>query len=58
MYIRSSTRKNNSARSSQRGIRWPAGRVVCGADALSDPGAGAGLAGSEGDLDSGCWDMF
>jgi hypothetical protein len=74
MYMRNSTRKNNSARSSQRGIRcgapppddaaFPGRRPEPGsawypaAGASSGPGVGAGFAGNEGDVNSGCWDIL
>jgi hypothetical protein len=60
MYIRSSTRKNSSARSSQRGIRSGAGGTTsnAGEAASACPGWEAGLAGNESDIDSGCWDIL
>jgi hypothetical protein len=73
MYILSNTRKNNSARTSQCGIRcgaWCGGG--CGAGRISDtepdaevgtepdanPGAEAGFGKSEGVVSSGCWDIL
>jgi hypothetical protein len=56
MYIRKSTRKNSSARSSQRGIRCVAGSgatASTGAGPSVCPGSGAGLAGNEGEISSG-----
>src|ERR1035437_188308 len=58
MYILSSTRKNNSARSSQRGIRC--GACLPGEDSIDDAGTGfvAGLMARCVEVDSGCWDIL
>src|ERR1700690_4216735 len=61
IYKRSITRKNNSMRSSQRGMRWGGCAAPLGAEdepeAGSDAGTdmGAGLTVSVDDDDSGCW---
>ena len=60
IYMRKSTRRNNSARTSQWGIRCGAGRdggcAAGSADGTSGvvPVSGAGLAGNGGDVNSGC----
>src|SRR5579862_5694234 len=61
IYMRSITRKNNSMRSSQRGMRCGGFAAPLGAEdepeAGSDSGTdmGAGLTVSVDDDDSGCW---
>lgn len=62
--MRNNTRRNNSARSSQRGIRCGPGVAArlassapgppAEAEASSGPGRSAGLAGNGGDVNSGC----
>ena len=60
MNINNNVRKINSVRSSQGGIRSGAGCTIsnAGKTASACPGWVAGLAGNEGEIDSGSWDIL